>query len=522
MKLLAYFVLLTAIIIAVCGAYFSIVGLTLLFVGGGVSIIVMGIALEIGKLVAATFLKQKWNDISIWMRTYLMLATLLLMGINSIGIYGYLSAGYTETALSVQGYERQIEFNTGKIDDIGKEISELKTDTYNQNEIADVNENRKNFVDQRLQLIAQRNQQIEKLRSSENSNKDASGDIASAKQALEVSKASLDSDSTKELEQIKMYNARLEILDQEVKRWMDEGSGNLFKKNGMDKARETKDLQKKERDVIDAQMKSSQDRIDKLRNQYADQVKEYNDRVSAIELRAKTQRADLENNIKLLEKENSDTVVVISSYNKECDEKIVALNIKRGEMVEQNKNKILNSQVTIQQLHEQNDQAKEKIIHTDVGTFKFIAKNLNIPLDSAVNYFILMIMIVFDPLAVVLVLAYNIMVQKEKEKTVPSLLSAPTSKEKSPVDITTTTLSPQVVIAEEQADGGIPIAMEVVDNIVETTTTETTTTSTPLEIIEETTTTVQPDPYSEKLKRRAPLPPSHVQMRDYEHFSRPS
>jgi hypothetical protein len=215
-------------------------------------------------------------------------------------------------------------------------------------------------------------------------------------------------------------------------------------------------------------------------------------------------------------------VVVISSYNKECDEKIVALNIKRGEMVEQNKNKILNSQVTIQQLHEQNDQAKEKIIHTDVGTFKFIAKNLNIPLDSAVNYFILMIMIVFDPLAVVLVLAYNIMVQKEKEKTVPSLLSAPTSKEKNPVDITTTTLSPQVVIAEEQADGGIPIAMEVVDNIVETTTTETTTTSTPLEIIEETTTTVQPDPYSEKLKRRAPLPPSHVQMRDYEHFSRPS
>jgi hypothetical protein len=522
MKLLAYFVLLTALIIASCGAYFSIIGLTLLFVGGGVSIIVMGTALEIGKLVAATFLKQKWNDISVWMRTYLLLATLLLMGINSIGIYGYLSAGYTATSLSVQGYERQIEVNTVKIKDIDKEILDLKQDTYNQNEIVDINENRKKFVDQRLQLITQRNQQIEKLRSSENSNKDASGDIASAKQALDVSRASLDSDSAKELEQIKMYNSRLEILDQEVKRWMDEGSGNLFKKNGMDKARETKDLQKKERDAIDAQMKSSQDRIEKLRIQYNDQVKEYNDRVASIESRAKAQRSELDANIKLLEKENSDVVASISAYNKECDDKISNLNGKKNEMVEQNKNKILKNQDTIQQLYVQNDQIKEKILHTDVGTFKFIAKSLNIPLDSAVNYFILMIMIVFDPLAVVLVLAYNIMIQKDKKETSTTLPPTLGDEEKKSDYIITTTTNLPVAPVEEPVVTPAPEEPEVVVETVETSATETSTTAAPIETIEETTTTIQPDPYSEKLKRRAPLPPSQVKMRDYEHFSRPS
>jgi hypothetical protein len=522
MKLLTYSVLLTALIIAACGAYFSIIGLTLLFVGGGVSIIVMGTALEIGKLVAATFLKQKWNDISVWMRTYLLVATLVLMGINSIGIYGYLSAGYTATSLSVQGYERQIEINAVKIKDIDKEIMDLRQDTYNQNEIVDINENRKKFTDQRLQLISQRNQQIEKLRSSENSNKDASGDIASAKQALDVSKASLDSDSVKELEQIKMYNSRLEILDQEVKRWMDEGSGNLFKKNGMDKARETKDLQKKERDTIDSQIKSSQDRIEKLRIQYNDQVKEYNDRVASIELRAKAQRAELDGNIKLLEKENSDVVAAISAYNKECDDKISNLNGKKNEMVEQNKNKILKNQDTIQQLHAQSDQIKEKIVHTDVGTFKFIAKSLNIPLDSAVNYFILMIMSVFDPLAVVLVLAYNIMIHKDKKETGTTLPPTLDDKEKKSEYITTTTTNLPVSHIEESVVTSAPEESEVVVTTVEPNTTESTTAADLIETIEETTTTIQPDPYSEKLKRRAPLPPSQVQMRDYEHFSRPS
>ena len=103
MRILAFLVLFSALAIAGCAAFFSVIGLKLLFVGGGVSIIVMGVALEVGKLITATFLKQKWDELGIMLRIYLILATLVLVGITSVGIYGYLSSGYNSTSVAVQG-----------------------------------------------------------------------------------------------------------------------------------------------------------------------------------------------------------------------------------------------------------------------------------------------------------------------------------------------------------------------------------------------------------------------------------
>ena len=415
MNFLAFLVLLSAIAISVCGAYFSIVGLKLLFVGGGISIIIMGIALEVGKFITATFLKQKWNDITLWMKAYMVSATMILMLITSIGIYGYLSAGYTATSIAVQGYEHQIEANITNIKDIEKEIASLKTSTYNEAETRSIEDNRKKIIEQRTLLINQKNQQAETIRKSTDTNRDASSDIMSAKQALELSKSSTDSDIGRELEQIKLYNSRLEILDKEVQKWIDQGSGNMFKKGGLDKAREIKQSQQKERDDIDAQIKSSQDRMEKLRQQYAGQVKEYNDRVAAIESRSRSQRSEIDSNIKNAEKEAAEIAASITAYNKETDEKIVALNTKKGEMTEQSKQKITEYQNNIQALRAQNTETQEKIVHTDVGTFKFIAKSLNIPLDDAVNYFIWAIIGVFDPLAICLILAFNALIKKDEK-----------------------------------------------------------------------------------------------------------
>ena len=202
MRFLAYLVLFAALAIAATGAYFSVFGLKLLFVGGGLSIVIMGAALEVGKLITATFLKQKWNEISLWMKIYLVVATLFLMGITSAGIYGYLSAGYASTSATVQGYERQIDSNTLKVKGFEQEISSLAQDTYNQKEIDAVDVNRKAYIDQRHQLISERNQQIEKIRNGVTSTKDASADIVLAKQALDVAKTALDSDTEEELEKL--------------------------------------------------------------------------------------------------------------------------------------------------------------------------------------------------------------------------------------------------------------------------------------------------------------------------------
>ena len=502
MSFLALLVLLSAITISACGAYFSIVGLKLLFVGGGLSIIIMGTALEVGKLITATFLKQKWNEIGWLMRTYMTIATLFLMAITSVGIYGYLSAGYTATNIVVQGYEQQIESNNAKVSEFEKEINSIKTSEYNSTEIAAVDANRKKFIEQKLQVVAQKNKQIEDIRKLPNTNQDASVDIAAAKQALELSKSSTDSDIARELEQIKLYNDRLEILDKEVQKWLEQGTGGLFKKSGLDQARVVKENQSKDRAEIDTLIKASQERITKLREQYALQVKQYNDRVSEIEARSKSQRSDTEASIKKLEKENEETMASIDAYNKEADAKIAELNSKKGELAELGVKKVIEYQTSIKDLRAQNTELKDKIVKTDVGTFKFIANSLGISLDKAVNYFIWSIMLVFDPLAVCLILAYNTMIsKKKKEESLPAITPTPTptpTPEATPEPSPSSTPEPTPTPSSSPTPSSIPEEIEQV--------------------------AIEPEPYDAELKSRmapASTPPPEPVLRDYEHFSRP-
>jgi hypothetical protein len=124
----------------------------------------------------------------------------------------------------------------------------------------------------------------------------------------------------------------------------------------------------------------------------------------------------------------------INNYNKETDNKISELGKLKEELTDNNRRNIEEYQSTIKNLHTENDALREKIVRTDVGTFKFIAKSLNIELDSAVNYFIWTIMFVFDPLAVCLILAYNSMLKDKnpkKEKT-----QTPETREITPTPVT--------------------------------------------------------------------------------------
>ena len=86
-----------ALSLAVCAAFFSIVGLSKLFAGAAVAIIVMASTLEASKLVIASFLYQFWKTASKALRSYLLVAISIIAVITSIGIYGFLSAAYQET-----------------------------------------------------------------------------------------------------------------------------------------------------------------------------------------------------------------------------------------------------------------------------------------------------------------------------------------------------------------------------------------------------------------------------------------
>ena len=97
-----------AFFIAGCSAFFSVRGLGLLFVGSATAVMIMAASLEIGKLVAASFLYRYWQDISRPMRVYLLLAVVTLIGITSLGNYGFLARAYERTHTRVAVLEDQV------------------------------------------------------------------------------------------------------------------------------------------------------------------------------------------------------------------------------------------------------------------------------------------------------------------------------------------------------------------------------------------------------------------------------
>jgi len=97
-------VLITALSISAVAIYYSVSGLVAIFAAAAVPIMIMGGVLEIGKLVTAVWLHRYWNQAKWWLKSYLTIATVILMFITSMGIFGYLSKAHIEqTAAATEG-----------------------------------------------------------------------------------------------------------------------------------------------------------------------------------------------------------------------------------------------------------------------------------------------------------------------------------------------------------------------------------------------------------------------------------
>jgi len=88
---------LAAFLLSSVAGYYSIVGLTSIFVGAFWPIVIMGVSLEFGKLVTASWLYQNWKTSSILLRTYLTFAVIMLMVITSMGIFGFLAKSHIDS-----------------------------------------------------------------------------------------------------------------------------------------------------------------------------------------------------------------------------------------------------------------------------------------------------------------------------------------------------------------------------------------------------------------------------------------
>ena len=97
--ILAWLLLLTGLTISAVAIYYSVVGLAAIFSAAMIPIIIMGSALEVGKLVCASWLKANWERAPRLMKLYMTTAVIVLMLITSMGIFGFLSKAHSDQSL---------------------------------------------------------------------------------------------------------------------------------------------------------------------------------------------------------------------------------------------------------------------------------------------------------------------------------------------------------------------------------------------------------------------------------------
>lgn len=312
-KLFILFLGASAFFIAGCAAFFSVRGIALLFSGSMLSVGIMASSLEVGKLMAASFLYRQWDVLKIFMKLYLSLAVFLLIGITSLGVYGYLSDAFDKTMSRVALYETNIV-------QIEKQIV-----TYNK--------------------------EIEKLESSANVVDDKAND------SIERFQKIYDDYVTDQRKRQDSLRAQLKAMDDAVSE-IENSKGGLFS-NKSGKLKALKEQQAPERAAIAQSLTEIDENLAGEYKKFLDKVEKLRETTEAVP-------------------DNVVDVNMIYSNIRDKEQEILGL--------------------------------RENIVNTDIGSFKFIARSFDTDLEDVVKWFILIICLVFDPLAVVLVVGLNMMI----------------------------------------------------------------------------------------------------------------
>jgi hypothetical protein len=106
--LLPSIIALSALSVSISAAFYSVTGLSMLFAGASLAVLIMASSLEVAKLVIASLLYQYWSKLNKVLRIYLTIAACVLVLITSAGIYGFLSSAYQITATKSEIVDKQI------------------------------------------------------------------------------------------------------------------------------------------------------------------------------------------------------------------------------------------------------------------------------------------------------------------------------------------------------------------------------------------------------------------------------
>ena len=373
---LGILVLITALTISAVAIYYSIAGLVAIFAAAAIPIIVMGTALEIGKLVTAVWLHKYWKQAKWWLKTYLTTAVVVLMFITSMGIFGFLSKAHIEqTSASVE--------NVAKVEQINKQIASINAVISRAEDIIKKTETSGTGADQNIQ--SQIDKEQERIETA----------YDRVKPAIDQINEQLKEDTLLYSDQIKAVDIELETLasmssidtsDRDAVKLLQQLVGaRPDGAYGSGTARAVKEFKV-----------GLEDKKQKLFGQIEQLKASAKDEIKRLRLRAETEIDDSNKLIERLRKQlGTDTSVDIESIIDEQNVKIKKANAELDVLTEK--------KFAIE--------SEYRKLEAEVGPIKYIAEFVygeaadKTMLEEAVRWVILIIIFVFDPLAVLLLIA---------------------------------------------------------------------------------------------------------------------
>ena len=344
---IAILTLLSALSISGVAIFYSVIGLATIFPGAFVPVVIMGGVLEVGKLITASWLYRNWKFTPFMLKTYLTTAVIILSLITSMGIFGFLSKAHLEQNLASDTLIQRIKILEDKIDSEKNSIL------------------RQNAVIERLEKSISR------------STGTADGDIEVQQSIIADANEKLKTLLTVETNTVKDLNDRLKVLDKNVS---DVLTANKAWFNEERAAAELKASQKEEREQIAIKVAEAQARIAELKADHKLEIAKAQEIIANM-------RSGSQNNK--------------GQFTKEI------------EIAEQ---KIFDSQGRIDLfIVEKQPLEKEMLtLEAEIGPVKYIAALAvdwgitdQVETSKAVRWVIIIIIFVFDPLAVLLLIAAN-------------------------------------------------------------------------------------------------------------------
>lgn len=398
--------LLVALSISVIAAYYSIVGLTAIFAAAFLPIVLMGSVLEVGKLLATVWLHQNWYRAPRAIKYYLTTAVVVLMFITSMGVFGFLSKSHIEQSAIGGEQLAQMEVIDEKLVTIDSKITRWTDD------IERLNSGGQNTrVDNLIKLEQNR---IDEARKSIEPQIKAQNDKiplhqAQADKEIKQQEKRLSAAQSRSKADIDQANKRLAVLDKDVEAYTKQGTlkGGVFTADTDNVARgkELRKEQKPERDSLNKQIAQAkknelsvasavQREITKINSRLADQIKDVEKAISEI-------RKSIQPTIELANKNIQKHTADAGTGSKEVEAKIEELEKKIADIQPQ-KDKLRDAKFQFEKKYRQ--------FEAEVGPVKYIAELIygeadRSLLEDAVRWVIIIIVAVFDPLAVCLVLA---------------------------------------------------------------------------------------------------------------------